>query len=327
MRRGAAFLVALCALIAVPAARADDSAGCSSLLVTVTNGRCDARRPAPQITVAPDAPRAGAPLDLTATSWGRGLSYAWDLDDDGAFDDGTGATAHPTFTAGSHRVRVQATDEDGRTGQAAQTFTVHATNLRPGGSLEVTPTAPFAGQAVHVEASGSDIDGHLARVDLDLDGDGTYERAGEEATVTFASAGARTLRARFVDDGGATMTTTVTVDVHAANISPSVAFFAPDHPHTGDAIALQAYATDADGSIARIEFDTDGDGSYETDAGDLTTVNTRFVTGGTHIVGVRVTDNQGAQTVSRRSIQVKDGNDAPIVRLYRSGLKEFYASG
>src|SRR3954454_18982590 len=119
MRREAAFLVALCALIAVPAARADDSGGCSSLLVTVTKGRCAARRPAPQISVAPDAPRAGAPLDLSAASWGRGLSCAWDLDDDGACDDGTGASAHPPFTAGSHRVRLRATDEDGRTGQAA----------------------------------------------------------------------------------------------------------------------------------------------------------------------------------------------------------------
>src|SRR3954468_22566317 len=127
MRRGALGLMALWALLALPAvagAQADDSSGCNSLLVTVTNGRCDARRPAPQISVAPDAPRAGAPVELTASSWGRGLPYAWDLDDGGAFDDRTGATAQPTFTAGSRRVRVQATDEDGRTGEGTQTFTV-----------------------------------------------------------------------------------------------------------------------------------------------------------------------------------------------------------
>src|SRR4051794_35553452 len=95
MRRCAALLVALCALLALPSFAAAQDDQLSSLVVTVTNGRCDARRPAPQISVAPDAPRAGAPVELTASSWGRGLTYAWDLDDDGAFDDGTGTTRSP----------------------------------------------------------------------------------------------------------------------------------------------------------------------------------------------------------------------------------------
>ena len=41
------------------------------------------------------------------------LTYAWDLDDDGAFDDATGATATWTYASGVHHARLRVTDTDG----------------------------------------------------------------------------------------------------------------------------------------------------------------------------------------------------------------------
>src|SRR4029079_8751966 len=133
VRRGAAALLSLGALLAAPSVAAAqrgggaggydyESFGCRSQQILVTNGRCAARRPVPAIYASPSAPRAGAPVTLSADSPGRGLTYKWDLDHDGAFDDATGAGTPATFTAGNHRVRVQATYEDVRVGQATTTL-------------------------------------------------------------------------------------------------------------------------------------------------------------------------------------------------------------
>ena len=45
------------------------------------------------------------------------LSYAWDLDGDGQFDDSTSATPSFAFaTPGTHAVRLRVTDQLSRTG-------------------------------------------------------------------------------------------------------------------------------------------------------------------------------------------------------------------
>lgn len=52
------------------------------------------------------------------------LTYAWDLDHDGQYDDGTAASASATYGVGSHTVRVQVTDPDGAVGTLTRAFTV-----------------------------------------------------------------------------------------------------------------------------------------------------------------------------------------------------------
>lgn len=43
----------------------------------------------------------------------QALTYAWDLDNDGAFDDANGATATWTYASGVHHARLRVTDSDG----------------------------------------------------------------------------------------------------------------------------------------------------------------------------------------------------------------------
>ena len=165
VRRSA--LVALVSLLVVPSVASaqrepgggyDDyeSLGCSSERIVVKSGRCDSRRPAPEVFSTPSAPRAGAPVQLRAASAGRGLTFAWDLDDDGAFDDATGATVSRSFPAGNPRVRVRATDDDGRTGETTTTLHVHATNLAPTGALSFNRSNPRVGQPVTVSGYAYD---------------------------------------------------------------------------------------------------------------------------------------------------------------------------
>ena len=249
--------LAALALLAPASARADEQAD----------------RPMPEIRATPAAPRVGAPVTLTASSPGRGSTLAWDLDGDGAFDDASGATV--TLTAAPVSVAaVRETDQFGRTGTDKVRVLGHAFNAAPSGQLTLTPPAPRVGKPVTVKAEGSDLDGHMSKVELDADGDGTFETVGDTRTLSFATAGARTLRARFTDDGGAVSTTTATLEVHAENLPPVVAVqvaadsntFTVGAPLVAGPAFVELYTAHHDGSVAGYDLDLDGDGTYETHA-------------------------------------------------------------
>ena len=236
----------------------------------------DARRPAPVIKTAPIAPRAGAPVVLEAPSPGRGLMYAWDLDGDGELDDATGQKVTTTLGTGTHPVRVVATDEDGRTGEASQTLQVHATNANPSGRLAFSTNAPRVGQTLTVTAGWNDLDGSVRRVELDADGDGVYESdtaipvgatPSRDRDVAYATPGRRTVRLRVTDDAGETGVTTATIDVSEQNLTPVAGFtVTPKVPKARTAARVDSAASDPDGQIVKREFDLDGDGSFETQA-------------------------------------------------------------
>ena len=69
-------------------------------------------------------------------------------------------------------MRVRATDEDDRTGDASLSLHVHTENLKPTGQMLVSCYTPRVGEQIDVAAYGFDHDGAVARIDLDLDGDG-----------------------------------------------------------------------------------------------------------------------------------------------------------
>jgi glucose/arabinose dehydrogenase/PKD repeat protein len=100
----------------------------------------------PPIAVANANPTNGAaPLtvafDGTASSDADGdaLTYAWDLDGDGAFDDASAATTSFTYTQpGTYVARLQVTDPSGATGTAS--VTISAGNTPPTAVID-TPVA------------------------------------------------------------------------------------------------------------------------------------------------------------------------------------------
>jgi PKD domain len=114
------------------------SAGVYSVKLCVSDGMDDAtatrkitvtnRPPIAAFTYAPASPLTGEVVTLTSTSLdpdGPIVSLAWDLDNDGAFDDGTGATASLAFRApGAYAIRLLVVDRDGATGFTLQTIAV-----------------------------------------------------------------------------------------------------------------------------------------------------------------------------------------------------------
>ena len=82
-----------------------------------------------------------APLNVTFDATGSSdrdeepLSYAWDLDDDGQFDDSTAARPTRTFAqAGNHRVTLQVTDGSGASD--TDSITISVGNTPPNVTLE-----------------------------------------------------------------------------------------------------------------------------------------------------------------------------------------------
>ena len=88
-----------------------------TLRVTVGN-----RAPVAAFTYAPAAPLTGERIILSSTSGdpdGPIVAQGWDLDGDGAFDDGAGPTAELSFpTAGLYPVRLAVADRNGATAAA-----------------------------------------------------------------------------------------------------------------------------------------------------------------------------------------------------------------
>ncbi len=84
--------------------------------------------PTASFSWTPSSPVAGTAVTFTgaaADSDGSVVAYAWDLDADGWFDDGTARTAARTFTkAGTFRVRWRVTDDRGASTVATRDVTV-----------------------------------------------------------------------------------------------------------------------------------------------------------------------------------------------------------
>jgi hypothetical protein len=76
------------------------------------------RTPVPSILTLPVAPAAGQQVTLLSNSYdpdGYIAKFAWDVDDDGAFDDGGGSSVSTSFGSGRHRIGLQVTDDSGDT--------------------------------------------------------------------------------------------------------------------------------------------------------------------------------------------------------------------
>ena len=99
---------------------------------------------APTARIAANPTTGAAPLDVAFDGRGSSdpegdtLTYAWDLDGDGDFNDSTAATANFTYAKpGAVTVRLRVSDPNGRHGTASTVITA-------GGPPTVTITAPSA---------------------------------------------------------------------------------------------------------------------------------------------------------------------------------------
>jgi YD repeat-containing protein len=300
--------------------RVTDSNGATA---TATRGlTVQNRAPSASFTATPNPVPTGTAVSFDANGSadpdGTITKYEWDLDGNGSYETNTGATATTSKTyasASTPTIGLRITDNSGATATTTRLLTVQ--NRLPNASFTLTPSTVVSGNSVSFNGSASsDPDGTVVKYEWDFDGNGSYETStGSTATTTksFPTAGNITVGLRVTDNLGGTGTTTRALTV--SNRNPTASFTATPNPvPTGTSVSLNAAASsDPDGTIAKYEWDLDGNGSYETDTGATANTTKTFATAGNVTVGLRVTDNLGGTATSSKSITVQ--NRAPVASL------------
>jgi hypothetical protein len=210
------------------------------------------------------------------------LTYAWDLDGDGQFDDATGA--EPTLTSarmaelglddGPATRQVRLRVDDGFTTttatatltveNAAPTATVADVAVDEGDTATITVTDP---------ADPSAADAATLRYAYDLDDDGTWDIGSTTyanavpdtsvtlpATLTADGPATHTVRVAVVDKDGDASTTTATVTVD--NVAPTLTVTGPETATAGEPVTVRISISDPgrDAVTGTIDW---GDGTVE----------------------------------------------------------------
>lgn len=302
----AAGALAALALGAAPATAITPCTAAFAFGETAASASCDVPFAAFTATPDPVSPGQTVTLDASASNASSGPidTYGWDLDGDGAFDDASGAvvtTSWPDAGRKSVGLRVTAGLDQGETRQDVRV------TAAPVAVLAGVPGGIRSGDEVTLDASGSsDADGRIVAYAWDLDGNGEFETTtdGPTTTASWPAPGTRTVSVRVTDDVGATATDSIAVVV--ANRPPSATIVAGQTPAiVGRAVDFTADGEqDIDGEIVRHRWDEDGDGTFEIDTGTNATRSITFSSGGRHVVGLELTDDDGASTVVTMTIIV-----------------------
>jgi regulation of enolase protein 1 (concanavalin A-like superfamily) len=228
------------------------------------------------------------------------------------------STTGTTWTAaGSDTITLPATFYVGlavtaHSGSATATATFDNVSIVAGGNQvpTVALTAPAAGAtftapaSVTVSATASDTDGTIARVDFYQGSTQIGSDTSSPYSVTWSNvpAGTYSLTAVAVDNAGATATSaarSITVTT-PANQAPTVALTAPANgaSYTAPAtITVSANASDADGTIARVDF-YQGSTQIGSDTSSPYSVTWSNVAAGSYSLTAIAVDNAGAPTTS-----------------------------
>ncbi|SFH06728.1 protein of unknown function [Pontibacter chinhatensis] len=227
----------------------------------------------------------------------------------------TSAPAFPTSNFQSSNYFVDVVFETG-TQPANEPPTVAIT--APANNASFTAPASIA-----ITANASDTDGTVSKVEL-FNGD---TKLGEDLTSPYTynwsgvQAGTYALTAKATDDKGA-MTTSATVNVTVnapANQAPSAAITSPANNATFTApasITLSASASDADGSISKVEFYS-GTTKLGEDLTSPYSYSWENVPAGSYQLTARAIDNAGATGTSAAvNITVSSpANTSPTVAI------------
>lgn len=249
----------------------------------------------------------GTTLALDASGsfdpFGETLSFAWDLDGDGDFDDATGAIAtldgRNLDGPSVKDVAVQVTNESRL--RSVTRFTVPVANVAPtvsaGGNLTVNQ-----GVAAAFNASVADVRDDTFLVEWDF-GDGDTA-VGPAQTHLYDTLGVYTVVVVVTDDDGGV--TTATFDVTYQNVAPAIEIGTYAAFDEGGQLDVTAVVSDPGGDAFSVTWDF-GDGG----TGDGLTASHVYPDNGTFSLVATATDENGGIATDRATIQVR--NVAPTV--------------
>ncbi|MEA2492122.1 MAG: hypothetical protein QOJ29_33, partial [Thermoleophilaceae bacterium] len=164
-----------------------------------------------EFTWSPQQVEPGQTVTFTSTST-EATTYAWDLDNDGQFDDGTDPTASRSWdSAGSYHVKLEVTNASGQTDTADHSIKV-TTGLAS--SFTWSPQSPATGEQITLTSTSTIKSGSIRTYSWDLNGDRRFDDVkGASATYSFADAGDHQVGLRVTDNTGARSTAFNTITV------------------------------------------------------------------------------------------------------------------
>jgi RHS repeat-associated protein len=196
-----------------------------------------------------------------------------------------------TATTGDHTIKARAVDGLGAT-KTSTSVSVHV-NALP--TINLTAPAPggvyTVGSAVPLKATATDNDS-IDRVEFFVDATELEDTASPYSKTWTATAGTHTVKARAVDNEGATRTT-ASISIRG-NALPTATLLAPGDGSNyvdGDIVPIKVSASD-DTGVDRVEFLIDG-----AEAGQVTGSPYTYYWSaklGSHTVQARVFDDDGA---------------------------------
>jgi len=223
------------------------------------------------------------------------------------------ATASPfTITwsnvgAGSYSITAKAYDNaSASTTSSARSITVTGANNPPTVSLTApTNGATFTAPAsITLSANASDSDGSITKVEFYRGGTtliGTATASPYTITWSSVAAGSYSITAKAYDNASATTTSSAaSITVNSANQAPTVSLTAPSNGATFTApasIAITASASDADGSISKVEF-YNGSTLLATVTASPYSYTWSSVAAGTYSITAKAYDNLSATATS-----------------------------
>lgn len=197
-------------------------------------------------------------------------------------------------------------------------------NIAPLAVFEADHTSGDAPLNVQFDCTAStDLDGSIAIVKCDLDGDDFFEETGNEPGIyshEYDTAGTYDAALQLIDDDGAVTNKVVTIVVNDPGNQPPVADLTADPtggepPLVVDFDASGSY--DPDGSITLVEWDFDGNGTFETDTGTNLTTQHTYSEMGEYDAAVRVFDDHNVSATDSVHITVSSEipNEPPTAAL------------
>jgi PKD domain len=183
------------------------------------------------------------------------------------------------------------------------------------------PKAPKSGDTVTFQST-SDVwgDGNqIVSYEWDLDGNGSYETTGDPTVSrSYSSRRSIDVRLRVTDASQPPQTDGASRHLTVANRPPLASFrWSPTVPHANEPISFASTASDPDGKVVEQAWDLDGDGKYDNGGG--ATALRSYLTPGTYLIGLRVTDNDGSVSFVSLPIAIAGGAAGSVTSNQKPG--------
>ena len=245
---------------------------------------------------------------------GQIVSYGWRIASrDPPLLVAFGGDDSPTFdytfeAAGEYEVSLTVTDDGEMRTTTTRTVVVRE-NAPPVAAFEFSPTAPVVGERADLDGSDSfDSDGTVGSYRWAVDGEFVGEGGTPRYRYEFPEPGEYAVTLTVTDDRRAADRATERVVVSDPTRPPTARIsFAPGVPLAGDTVGFDATGSTDDGEILVHEWDLDGDGVFESTG---PTVDRRYPTGGSFVVGLVVVDDDGEENATSTVVRVNEPPEA-----------------